>query len=99
MQPCSSSFQDSVDNTLKGYTAISDNGVYAMQAAATSIDNVTGNVVAIVGSRSQASISGYTLNRAYQSARQPGSAIKPLMVYMPYLQMEIILIPLIRMKA
>lgn len=58
-----------------------------MQAAATSIDNVTGNVVAIVGSRSQASISGYTLNRAYQSARQPGSAIKPLMVYMPYLQM------------
>lgn len=79
--------QDSVDNTLKGYTALSDNGVYAMQAAATSIDNVTGNVVAIVGSRSQASISGYTLNRAYQSARQPGSAIKPLMVYMPYLQM------------
>lgn len=28
-------------------------------------------------------MSGYTLNRAYQSFRQPGSAIKPLIVYTP----------------
>ncbi len=82
-----SQLQASIDNTLKGYTALSDNGVYAMQAAATCIDNATGDVVAIVGSRSQDTITGYPLNRAYQSARQPGSAIKPLLVYTPFLQM------------
>lgn len=79
--------QASIDNTLKGYTALSDNGVYAMQAAATCVDNSTGDVVAIVGSRSQDTITGYTLNRAYQSSRQPGSAIKPLLVYTPFLQL------------
>ena len=41
--------QDAVDDNLKGYTAEKD-GVYEMQAAATCIDNSTGNVVAIVGS-------------------------------------------------
>ena len=41
--------------------------------------------MAIVGGRSQNLKAGYTLNRAYQSYRQSGSAIKPLSVYMPYL--------------
>ena len=36
--------QDAVDDNLKGYTAEKD-GVYEMQAAATCIDNSTGNVV------------------------------------------------------
>ena len=58
-----------------------------MQGAATCVDNSTGNVVAIVGSRSQEDIKGYVLNRAYQSYRQPGSCIKPLNVYTPYLQL------------
>ena len=43
-------------------------------------------VVAIVGGRSQDDIEGYTLNRAYQSARQPGSSLKPLLVYAPALE-------------
>ena len=51
-----------------------------MQAAAVSIDNNSGYVVAIVGGRKQDS-DNYTLNRAYQSYRQPGSSIKPLPVY------------------
>lgn len=76
--------QDSVDDNLKGYTAEKD-GVYEMQAAATCIDNSTGNVVAIVGSRTQ-DLEGYTLNRAYQSYRQPGSSIKPVIDYVPYLE-------------
>ena len=59
--------------------------VYEMQAAATCIDNETGNVVAIVGARSQ-ELEGYTLNRAYQSYRQPGSSIKPILDYVPYLE-------------
>ena len=77
--------QQAVDDNLAGYTEVSDDGIYKMQGAAVSIDNSTGNVVAIVGGRSQNLKAGYTLNRAYQSYRQSGSAIKPLSVYMPYL--------------
>jgi len=77
--------QSAVDDNMESYTSQKD-GVYEMQAAATCIDNSTGNVVAIVGSRSQ-DLEGYTLNRAYQSYRQPGSSIKPIIDYIPYLQM------------
>lgn len=76
--------QAAVDDNLASYTSTKD-GVYEMQAAATCIDNSTGNVVAIVGSRTQ-ELDGYTLNRAYQSYRQPGSSIKPIIDYIPYLQ-------------
>lgn len=78
--------QNSIDTNLAKYTTLSDEGIYQMQGAATCIDNSTGNVVAVVGGRSQ-ELSGYTLNRAYQSYRQPGSSIKPLSVYTPYLQL------------
>lgn len=74
--------QNSVDTVLGDFTETDDDGVYKMQGAAVSIDNETGYVVAIVGSRSQ-DFPGYTLNRAYQSHRQPGSSIKPLIVYTP----------------
>ena len=49
------------------------------------IDNETGRVAAIVGGREEDQ-EGYGLNRAYQSFRQPGSAIKPLLVYAPALE-------------
>lgn len=78
--------QNAIDKNLASYTTVSDSGVYEFQGAATCIDNSTGNVVAIVGSRSQ-ELDGYTLNRAYQSYRQPGSSIKPIVVYTPYLQL------------
>lgn len=74
--------QDSVNNTLSEFTEVSDEGVYTLQSSAVCIDNETGFVKAIVGGRSQ-DFSGYTLNRAYQSFRQPGSTIKPLIVYTP----------------
>lgn len=64
----------------------SETGIYNLQGAATCIDNATGRVVAIVGGRTQDELSGYSLNRAYQSARQPGSTIKPLIVYTPQLE-------------
>lgn len=79
--------QSTIDDRLSGDTALSKDGVYALQGAATCIDNNTGNVVAIVGSRTQEDANLYGLNRAYQSHRQPGSAIKPLAVYTPYLQL------------
>lgn len=78
--------QKAVDDKLAISTALSNEGVFQMQGAATCIDNSTGNVIAIVGGRSQ-ELSGYTLNRAYQSYRQPGSSIKPLSVYTPFLQL------------
>lgn len=78
--------QKAVDENLAHHSELSEEGVYMMQGAATCVDNATGNVVAIVGSRSQ-NLGGFGLNRAYQSYRQPGSSIKPLSVYLPYLQM------------
>lgn len=77
--------QKSVDNALSGYTEKDKNGIYKAQASGTCIDNDTGKVVAIVGGRHQKNI-GYTLNRAYQSPRQPGSSIKPLLVFAPALE-------------
>ena len=74
--------QQSVNDTLSGYTGVNDEGVYELQASAVCIDNDNGYVCAVVGGRSQ-EFPGYTLNRAYQSFRQPGSAIKPLTVYTP----------------
>lgn len=74
--------QTSVDDTLRDFTEENEEGVYTLQASAVCIDNDNGYVRAIVGGRRQ-DFSGYTLNRAYQSFRQPGSAIKPLTVYTP----------------
>ncbi len=80
-----SQLQSSVNNALTGYTEKDKNGIYKAQASGTCIDNDTGKVVAIVGGREQKNI-GYTLNRAYQSPRQPGSSIKPLLVFAPALE-------------
>jgi len=77
--------QQAVNDVLSGYKAVNDDGIYDMQGAAVCIDNDTGHVVAIVGGREQ-NIGIYTLNRAYQSHRQPGSAIKPLIVYTPFFE-------------
>lgn len=74
--------QSAVDDGLKGFSGKSKEGVYKTQGAAVCIDNETGLVAAIVGGRSQ-DFNSYTLNRAYQSHRQPGSSIKPLIVYTP----------------
>lgn len=73
---------EAIDTELAEYTETNDEGVYELQSSGVCIDNDTGFVVAIVGGRSN-NLSGYTLNRAFQSPRQPGSAIKPLIVYTP----------------
>lgn len=80
-----SMLQQKVDDTLADFTEVNDEGVYQLQGAAVCIDNETGYVCAIVGGRSQ-DFDGYTLNRAYQSYRQPGSCIKPLIDYTPSLE-------------
>ena len=78
--------QESVNEQLSSFEEVKDNGIYALQGAAACIDNDTGKVVAIVGGRKQETV-GYTLNRAFQSYRQPGSAIKPILLYAPAFEM------------
>lgn len=84
-----SNIQDELQNSINSsfYDTEKDkDGTYLLQGAATVIDNETGKVVAIVGGREQ-NTDCITLNRAFQSYRQPGSAIKPLIVYTPALEM------------
>jgi membrane peptidoglycan carboxypeptidase len=77
--------QDSIDSALSFNEELTDDGIYNLQSSATCIDNETNKVVAIIGGRTQ-EIATY-LNRAYQSYRQPGSSIKPLIIYTPALEM------------
>lgn len=72
--------QESVDKWLESFTETDDaTGKYTLQGAAVVADNATGYIVAIVGGRG----TDDPFNRAYLSARQPGSAIKPLLDYAP----------------
>ena len=77
--------QSAIDAKLEEYNTKNTNGSYALQCAATCIDNETGLVTAMVGGRSQEDVS-YDYNRAYLSHRPPGSSIKPLVVYTPALE-------------
>ena len=79
--------QQALDNNLAFATDTNpDSGVFELQGAVTAIDNATGKVIAAVGGRSQEDLDNvYSLNRAYQGYRQPGSSIKPLVVYTPAL--------------
>lgn len=74
-----------VQNQLAEFDEKTEEGIYTLQGAATCVENETGRVVAIVGGRGEVEY-GYSLNRAYQSFRQPGSSIKPLIVYTPWLE-------------
>lgn len=80
-----SALQRSINEQLEGDTEKNEDGLYTFQGAGVCIDNDTGKVVAAVGGRSQTSL-GYTFNRAFQSYRQPGSSIKPIIVYTPSLE-------------
>lgn len=72
--------QQSVDSGLAGFTEKDPSiNKYNVQGAAVSIDNSTGYVNAIVGGRGK----NDEFNRAFLAYRQPGSAIKPLLVYTP----------------
>lgn len=68
-----------IDEALKKSLEQQENGKFALQGAAVVVDNNTNYVVAIVGGRGTED----QFNRGYLSARQPGSAIKPLIDYGP----------------
>lgn len=73
------SLQSIIDERLKGFKEVQENGKFALQGAAVCIDNRTGYVVAIVGGRG----TDDEYNRGFLSRRQPGSTIKPLIDYAP----------------
>lgn len=72
--------QNAVDRGL-AYSTEKDNstGKYALQGAAVCVDNNSHYVLGIVGGRGTKD----AYNRAYLSARQSGSSIKPLIDYAP----------------
>lgn len=73
--------QNALDNELSRFSE--DSG---MQGALTVVDNSTGLVLASVGGSSTVEGTSLGLNRAYQSYKQPGSTIKPIVVYTPALE-------------
>ena len=77
--------QTNLDDILAEYTSLTSDEEYSLQGAVTIIDNETGLVTAIVGGRTPLKHI-YTINRAYQSHRQPGSSIKPIIAYTPYFE-------------
>ena len=76
--------------TEEGYpeTALQDDGVPQPQASVVIAEPSTGELLALVGGR-EYSIDNQGLR--YLSPRQPGSAIKPLLVYAPAIEEKIIL--------
>lgn len=78
--------QQLMNAKLSNYSTVRTNGSYKLQGALTIIDNNTHKVVGIIGGRQDSNSTNYSLNRAYQSPRQPGSTIKPLVIYTPALE-------------
>ena len=62
----------------------SSTGSTMVQSASIAMDPKTGGVTAVVGGRGKHVFRGY--NRATQMRRQPGSTIKPIVVYTPALE-------------
>lgn len=71
--------QDIFSNSFGGYNKKGENGKFEMQGAAVLVNNKTGMVETMIGGRDPLD----QFNRGYQSVRQPGSAIKPLLEYAP----------------
>lgn len=61
-----------------------DQGNKQVQGAMVLLDNQSGEIIALVGGRNYSQLRAF--NRATQAKRQPGSAIKPIVVYAPALE-------------
>lgn len=71
--------QDILDNSTRKYTEQAEDGRFTFQSAAVLVNNETGFVEAIIGGRGTED----EFNRGFLAKRQPGSSIKPLVVYAP----------------
>jgi penicillin-binding protein 1A len=76
---------DGVLRIPEGYFFYQEKGIVQPQSASVIMDYRTGKIKAMIGGRQ---IEGSkTFNRAADAARQPGSTIKPLSVYLPALDL------------
>ena len=76
---------DGVLRIPEGYFFFQEKGIIQPQSASVIMDYRTGKIKAMIGGRQ---IEGSkTFNRATDAARQPGSTIKPLSVYLPALDL------------
>lgn len=71
--------QKILDEQLKGFDEKAEDGRYAFQSAMVLVNNETGFVEAMIGGRGTED----EFNRGFLAKRQPGSSIKPLVVYTP----------------
>lgn len=71
--------QEILDKSTVNYTEVAEDGRYAFQSAAVLVNNETGYVEAMIGGRGTED----EFNRGFLAKRQPGSSIKPLVVYTP----------------
>lgn len=69
--------QDRAVSAIQRYLPYKD-----IEGSATVINHYTHEIIALVGGKDYQK---YDFNRAFQAYRQPGSAIKPLLVYAPYI--------------
>lgn len=76
--------QKGMEKTLNNSMYFPYSGKQKLQASSVAVNPKTGGVEAVVGGRGQHSY--LSLNRATQMQRQPGSALKPLAVYVPALE-------------
>lgn len=76
-QDLQNKLQNVVDTDSAGFTEVQENGKFALQSSGVVIDNTNGTVVAMVGGRG----ANDQFNRGFLAERQPGSTIKPLIVY------------------
>lgn len=76
---------DDILRIPEGYFFYQENGTVQPQSATVIMDYRTGKIKAMIGGR-DIEVSK-TFNRAVDAARQPGSTIKPLSVYLPTLNL------------
>lgn len=83
------SVQEALEETYEDETNFPKNSDGKRAQSAQTIMDYTGHIVAIIGGVGEKE-ADRCLNRAYQSTRQPGSSIKPLAVYAPAVEYNVL---------
>lgn len=83
------SVQKALETTFEDETNFPKNGEGKRAQSAQTIMDYNGHIVAIAGGIGEKK-EDRSLNRAYQSTRQPGSSIKPLAVYAPGVEFNLL---------
>ncbi|MEI6102067.1 MAG: transglycosylase domain-containing protein, partial [Eubacteriales bacterium] len=83
LDPDMQSFAEQIYQNTANFPANASDGT-PVQSALVILDNQTGGILSVIGGREHAGMRVF--NRATDSRRQPGSSIKPLIVYAPAIE-------------